>query len=328
MMDRRAFISGLAVGFLAAPLAAEAQQAGKGYRIGLLEGPVPPFNLRFALELAGALHSAGYVEGRNAVIERGMARADQELTGVATTLARSGVDVIVAAGLPAIRAAKDATKTIPIVMLAEGDPVVAGLVSSLGRPGGNVTGLTLRNPELAAKRLQLLQDAVPGLVRIGVLWNPGSPENVEHWQATQQASQLLGLELRSLEVGAHEIESLFEIAVRERCGALIVSNDYLINVRAYRIIALTQAKRMPAMYTSGVWWVKVAGGLMSYGVNEFDSIRRVAFYVDKILHGTKPGDLPVEQPTKFELVINLKTARALGLTIPPSLLQRADQVIE
>jgi putative ABC transport system substrate-binding protein len=257
-----------------------------------------------------------------------MARTDQELTVVATALARSGVDVIVAAGLPAIRAAKDATKTIPIVMLAEGDPVVAGLVSSLGRPGGNVTGLTLRNPELAAKRLQLLQDAVPGLVRVGVLWNPGSPENVEHWQATQQASQLLGLELRSLEVGAHEIESLFEIAVRERCGALIVSNDYLINIRGRQIIALAEAKRMPAMYTSGVWWVKSAGGLMSYGVNQFDAIRRVAFYVDKILKGAKPGDLPVEQPTKFELVINLKTAKALGLTIPPSLLQQADQVIE
>jgi putative ABC transport system substrate-binding protein len=212
--------------------------------------------------------------------------------------------VIVAAGLPAIRAAKDATKTIPIVMLAEGDPVVAGLVSSLGRPGGNVTGLrlTLRNPELAAKRLELLKDAVPGLVRVGVLWSPGSPESVEHWQATQQASQPLGLELRSLEVGAHEIESLFEIAVRERCGALIVPNDYLIQLRGREIIALAQAKRIPAMYTSGVWWVKVAGGLMSYGVNEFDAIRRVAFYVDKILHGTKPADLPVEQPAKLELV--------------------------
>jgi putative ABC transport system substrate-binding protein len=236
--------------------------------------------------------------------------------------------VIVAAGLPAIRAAKDATKTIPIVMLAEGDPVVAGLVSSLGRPGGNVTGLTLRNPELAAKRLELLKDAVPGLVRVGVLWSPGSPESVEHWQATQQASQPLGLELRSLEVGAHEIESLFEIAVRERCGALIVPNDYLIQLRGREIIALAQAKRIPAMYTSGVWWVKVAGGLMSYGVNEFDAIRRVAFYVDKILHGTKPADLPVEQPAKLELVINLKTAKALGLTIPPLLLPRADQVIE
>jgi putative ABC transport system substrate-binding protein len=135
-------------------------------------------------------------------------------------------------------------------MLAEGDPVVAGLVSSLGRPGGNVTGLTLRNPELAAKRLELLKDAVPGLVRVGVLWSPGSPESVEHWQATQQASQPLGLELRSLEVGAHEIESLFEIAVRERCGALIVPNDYLIQLRGREIIALAQAKRIPAMYTS------------------------------------------------------------------------------
>ena len=247
---------------------------------------------------------------------------------VATALARSGVDVIVAAGLPAIRAARDVTKTIPIVMLAEGDPVVAGVVSSLGRPGGNVTGLTLRNPELAGKRLELLKDAVPGLVRVGVLWSRGSPESVDLWQATQQASQPLGLELRSLEVGPHEIESLFEIAVRERSGALIVSNAYLINIREGRIIALTKAKRMPAMYTSGAWWVKTAGGLMAYGANEYDAIRRVTFYVDKILRGAKPADLPVEQPAKFEFWINLKSAKAIGLTIPPSLLLRADQVIE
>jgi putative ABC transport system substrate-binding protein len=324
-MERRRFIAMVAGGLLATPLAAEGQQAGKGYRIGLLEGPVPPLHLRFAAELVGALHSAGYVEGRNAIIERGMARADQELTGVATTLARSGVDVIVAAGLSAARAAKEATKTIPIVMLAEGDPVVAGVVSSLGRPGGNVTGLTLRDPELAGKRLELIKDAVPGLVRVGVLWSPGS---VEYWKAAQRASQTLGLELRSLEMGPHEIESLFETAVRERCGAVIVSADYLINLHSFRILALTQSKRIPAMYPSGAWWVKTAGGLMAYSANEYDAIRRVAFYVDKILRGTKPADLPVEQPTKFELVINLKAAKALGLTIPPSLLQRADQVIE
>jgi putative ABC transport system substrate-binding protein len=325
-MKRRRFIGVVAGGLLAAPLAAEAQQAGKGYRIGLLAGPVPPLRLTFAAELVGALHSAGYVEGRNAVIERGMARADQELTRVATTLARSGVDVIVAAGLSAVRAAKDATKTIPIVMLTEGDPVVAGIVSSLGRPGGNVTGLTLRDPELTGKRLELLKDAVPGLLRVGVLWSPGS---VEYWQAAQQASQPLGVELRSLEIGGpHDIESLFEIAVRDRCGAVIVPTDYLTNLHSFRILALARAKRMPAMYTSGAWWVRAQGGLMAYGADEFDAIRRVAFYVDKILRGTKPADLPVEQPTKFELVINLKTAKALGLTIPPSLLARADQLIE
>jgi putative ABC transport system substrate-binding protein len=324
-MKRRRFIGVVAGGLLAAPLAAEGQQAGKGYRIGLLEGPVPPLSLSFARELVGALHSAGYVEGRNAIIERGMARADQELTGVATTLARSGVDVIVAVGLSAARAAKDVTKTIPIVMLAEGDPVVAGVVSSLGRPGGNVTGLTLRDPELAGKRLELLKDAVPGLVRVGVLWSSGS---VEYWQAAQRASQPLGVELRSLEMGPHEIESLFEIAVRERCGAVIVSTDYLINLHSFRILALARTKRMPAMYTSGAWWVRAQGGLMAYGADEFDAIRRVAFYVDKILRGTKPADLPVEQPTKFELVINLRTAKAIGLTISPSLLTRADQVVE
>jgi putative ABC transport system substrate-binding protein len=327
-MDRRRFLLTLLAGAFAAPLGAGAQQAGKVYRIGFLEGPLPPIRL-FRSQLVGALHSLGYVDGRNVVIERRTASTEQELTAVATALARSGADVIVASGLPAIRAAKDATKTIPIVMLAEGDPVAAGLVSSLGRPGGNVTGLTLRNPELAAKRLELLKEAVPGLVRVGVLRSPGSPESVEHWQATQQASQSLGLELRSLELGgAHEIESLFEIAARERCGAPVVLNDYVIQLRGSQIIALAQAKRIPAMYPLGDWWVKFGGGLMSYGVNEFDSIRRVAVYVDRILRGAKPGDLPIEQPTKFELVINLKTAKALGLTIPPSLLAQVDQVIE
>jgi putative ABC transport system substrate-binding protein len=327
-MNRRAFLYGLTIGTLSAPLAAEAQQVGNVYRIGFLEGPFPTVWEARSL-MAAALHSLGYVAGRYAIVAGGTARTDQELAAVATELARSGVDVIVASGLQASQAAKAATKTTPIVMLAEGDPVGAGLVSSLGRPGGNVTGLTLRNSELAGKRLELIKEAVPGLVRVGVFWNPGNPESVEHWQAAQQASRLLGLELRSLELDANqEIESLVDIAARERCGALIVSNDHLTRLRAHRVLRVIQAKRMPAMYTSGVWWVKVAGGLMSYGVDEFDLWRRLAVYVDKILKGAKPGDLPVEQPTKFELVINLKTAKALGLTIPPSLLLRADQVIE
>jgi putative ABC transport system substrate-binding protein len=259
-----------------------------------------------------------------------VARTNEELAAVASELARSGVDVIVALGLPVIRAAKDATKTVPIVMFAEGDPVRAGLVSSLGRPGRNVTGLTLRSPELAGKQLELLKEAVPGLVRVGVLWNPDNLESVEYWQAAQQASRLLGLELRSLELdAAREIESLFDIAARERCGALIVSNDYLSWLRAYRIIALAQAKRMPAMYTSGSsLWVKVLGGLMSYGVDEYDLFRRLAGYVDRILKGANPTHLPIEQPTKFALIVNLKAAKGIRLTIPQSLLLRADQVIE
>jgi ABC-type uncharacterized transport system substrate-binding protein len=326
-MNRRAFLSGAAA-LLAAPLAAEAQREGRVYRIGLLEGPFPPIREAPSL-MGGALHSLGYVEGRNAIVAR-VARTNEELAAVASELARSGVDVIVALGLPVIRAAKDATKTVPIVMFAEGDPVRAGLVSSLGRPGRNVTGLTLRSPELAGKQLELLKEAVPGLVRVGVLWNPDNLESVEYWQAAQQASRLLGLELRSLELdAAREIESLFDIAARERCGALIVSNDYLSWLRAYRIIALAQAKRMPAMYTSGSsLWVKVLGGLMSYGVDEYDLFRRLAGYVDRILKGANPAHLPIEQPTKFALIVNLKAAKGLRLTIPPSLLLRADQVIE
>jgi putative tryptophan/tyrosine transport system substrate-binding protein len=327
-MDRRRFLLTSLAGAVAAPLAAVAQPTGKMYRIGLLQDRFPHIS-EFRNYLLPALHSLGYTEGRNAIIQERTTRTDQELSAIATELARSGVDVIVASGLAASRAARDATKTIPIVMLVEGDPIGAGLISSLGRPGGNVTGLTLRNPELAGKRLELLKEAVPGLVRVGVLWNPGKSESVEHWQAAQQASRLLGLELRSLELDAtREIESLVDTATRERCGALIVSNDYLTRLVWRRIISLTQAKRMPAMYTSGVWWVQNAGGLMSYGVDEFDLLRRVAVYVDKILKGAKPGDLPVEQPTKFEFVVNLKTAKALGLTIPSSLLLRADQIIE
>jgi putative tryptophan/tyrosine transport system substrate-binding protein len=327
-MERRTFLAMLTGSFLAAPLAAEAQREGRVYRIGLLEGPFPPIREARSL-MGGALHSLGYVEGRNAIVER-VARTNEELAAVASELARSGVDVIVALGLPVIRAAKDATKTVPIVMFAEGDPVRAGLVSSLGRPGRNVTGLTLRSPELAGKQLELLKEAVPGLVRVGVLWNPDNLESVEYWQAAQQASRLLGLELRSLELdAAREIESLFDIAARERCGALIVSNDYLSWLRAYRIIALAQAKRMPAMYTSGSsLWVKVLGGLMSYGVDEYDLFRRLAGYVDRILKGANPTHLPIEQPTKFALIVNLKAAKGIRLTIPQSLLLRADQVIE
>jgi putative ABC transport system substrate-binding protein len=185
MMDRRTFLGTLTGGLLAAPLAATAQPAGKVYRIGLLEGPFPPiYEARYLVP--AALHSFGYVEGRNAIIEARIARTDQELAAVATELARSAVDVMVAWGQPASRAAKDVTKTIPIVMFAEGDPVATGLVSSLWRPGGNVTGLTLRSPEIAGKQLELLKEAVPGLVRVGVLWNPRNLESREHWQRSSR----------------------------------------------------------------------------------------------------------------------------------------------
>ncbi|MFQ5947048.1 MAG: ABC transporter substrate-binding protein [Anaerolineae bacterium] len=320
-----ALIGTLALGLPAAPVPAEAEQAGKVYRIGFLESPFPPIPL---LTQNMGLQSLGYTEGRNAAFERVTARTDEELIAVAAELVRRKVDLIVASGLQAIRAAKNATKTTPVVMVAEGDPVGTGLVSSLARPGGNVTGLTLRNPQLAGKRLELLKEAVPSLVRVGVLWSPGSPESVEHWKEAQRAARLIGLELRSLEVRTEtEIESLFEVAARERCGALLVSDDYLTRIRGRRIVALAEANRIPVVYTQGALWVNTFGGLMSYGANAFDLLRRAAVYVDKILKGAKPADLPVEQPTKFEFFVNMRAAKAIGLTIPPFLLFQADRVI-
>ena len=241
---------------------------------------------------------------------------------------RLKVDVIVVEGhTPAIQAAKQATRTIPIVMGVSGDPVKTGLVESLARPGGNVTGLSLLTTELAPKRLELLKEAVPTLARVAVLWNAANPVKVLDWHETQAAASALGLQLQSLEVrGPPDFAGAFDAATRDRADALVVLPDGLINSHRQQIVDFAMARSLPGMYPYREF--VEAGGLMSYAPSYVNLFRRAAVYVDRILQGTKPADLPVEQPTKFELVLNRKTAQALGITFPPTLLVLADEVIK
>src|SRR5215813_7334671 len=323
------FVVSLALVLLAAPLAAEAQHPAQSYRIGYL-GPGSGSTLPAALDaFRQQLRQLGYVEGQNLGIEyRWAADRDDQLPRLAADLVRLKVDVIVVEGhTPAILAAKQATSTIPIVMGVSGDPVKTRLVESLARPGGNVTGLSLLTPELAPKRLELLKEAIPQLARVAVLWNAANPVKVLDWQETQAAASTLGLTLQSLEVhGPTAFNEAFDAATRDRADALVVLPDGLINSHRSQIVDFAATRRLPGMYPYREF--VEAGGLMSYAPSYTDLFRRAATYVDKLLKGAKPADLPVEQPTKFEFVINLKTAQALGLTIPPSVLGRADQVIE
>jgi len=328
MINRRTFLCGLTLGTLSAPLAAKAQQPGKVARIGVLSfgSATPGSHIDEAFRQQ--LRELGYVEGQNIVIEYRWAEGRAErLPDLAAELVRLKVDVIVAGGTPPPLAAKHATRTIPIVMAAAGDPVGSGLVASLARPGGNVTGLSTFTPELAGKRLQLLKEVVPGVSRVAVLWNAANPYAVLNMRETEAAAQTLGVQVQSLEVrGPDDFENALPAAIRGRAGALIVVDDPLTFAYRMRIADFAARNRLPAMY--GFREFAEAGGLTAFGANLADLYRRAATYVDKILKGAKPSDLPVEQPTKFELVINMKTAKALGLTIPQSLLLRADQVIE
>jgi putative ABC transport system substrate-binding protein len=235
------------------------------------------------------------------------------------------VDLILTRGTPAVTAAKNATRTIPIVMAASGDPVGTAVVTGLARPGGNVTGLTALTAEVSGKRLQLLKEAIPGARRVAAVLDRGAP--VTQWRATEQAARSIALEPQVLYIEkAADLGPAFDTAVKQRADAVLVGLGAVIQSNVGRVVELAARHRLPSAFSSREY--VVAGGLMAYGVSYPDSYRRAATYVDKILKGAKPGDLPVEQPTKFELVINLKTAKALGLTIPSSLLQRADQVIE
>jgi putative ABC transport system substrate-binding protein len=329
-MDRRAFLGTLTGSLLAAPLAAEAQQAGKVYRVGYLSpipvaerGSNPYFNI-FRREM----RQRGYVEGQNFVLEHraveGSPGRDSEVVG---ELVRLNVDVIVAVSQPVVQAAKQVTRIIPIVMFGVGDPVSTGLVASLARPGGNITGLSQISPELSAKRLALLKEVIPEVSRVAVLSNPTNPSNAPQIRDTKAAAKALGVELHLLQVRSpQDLESAFQAAARGRAGALTTLDDLFIYAHRTRIVALAATSRLPGMYGWAAF--PEAGGLMSYGPDFRDMYRQAAVFVDKILKGARPGDLPVEQPTKFELVVNLTTAKALGLTIPRSLLQRADQVIE
>jgi len=274
------------------------------------------------------LRELGYMEGRNIAIEYRWAegRLDR-LPQLATELVQLKVDVLVTAGSPGIRAAKQATTTIPIVMAAGGDPVGSGYVASLARPGGNITGLSNLAEDLVAKLLELLKGAVPGVSRVAVLSNPANPAHASFRRVIQSAGRTMGVTLLPVDArGPAEFDGAFATMIRERAGGLVELPDPMFLTERHRLTGLANQNRLPAIY--GFREHAAAGGLMAYGVNLRDSYRRAAIYVDKILKGAKPGDLPVEQPTKFELVINLKTARVLGLTIPPSLLLRADEVIQ
>jgi putative ABC transport system substrate-binding protein len=311
---------------LALCLPAEAQQAGKVYRIGYLVS-------RSALEprdeaFRQGLRDLGYVEGKNIIIEYRFTGEREQIPKLAAELVRLKVDIIVAPGTPVAQAAKTATRTIPIVFAGVADPVGTGLVASLARPGGNITGLTPISAELSAKRLELLKETVPRVSRIAVLSTPDYPLPVktETLKEMEAVARALGVQLQFLEVrGPNDFDSAFGAMRKERAGAFTVLPIPMFLAERRRILDLAAKNRLPAIFH---WSEYVeAGGLMSYGADGVALFRRAATYVDKILKGAKPGDLPVEQPTKFEMVINLKAAKQIGLTIPPNVLARADKVI-
>ena len=307
---------------------AAAQQQAKAAKIGWLSS-ASASSLASAQEaIRSLLRELGYVESKNIAFEYRHADSKfDRLPALADELVRLRVDVIVVIGPPAALAAKNATRTIPIVLYNVADPVVLGLVDSLARPGGNITGFTIITNVLAGKRLELLKDTVPTLSRVAMLWNPQNPGNAQQWKESQLPARALGLQLHSMEVSsADKYEGAFKEAVKARSGALAVAQDALANANLKLIADLAIKNRLPAIYPRGEFVDN--GGLMSYGADQTEQYRRVAVMVDKILKGTKPADIPVEQPTKFEMMINLKTAKTLGLTIPPIVLMRAQKVIQ
>jgi putative tryptophan/tyrosine transport system substrate-binding protein len=310
------------------PTAATAQQLRKVPRIGvLLAGTPASFSTRARAFLKG-LQEHGYVEGRTIAIEWRWAQDKVErLPELAAELVGLNVDALVTGGTPAAKALKSATRTIPIVMAIIGDPVAAGLVDSIARPGGNATGFSIVAPDLSGKRLQLLKEIIPGISSVAVMSNVANPQSQIELNEMQIGARTLGLRLQSIQISAEaSLENAFEKGTSARVQALIVLTDAVLYSQRGRIVALAAANRLPAMYFFREFVQE--GGLMSYAPSDTDLFRRAATYVDKVLKGTNPGDLPVEQPTKFELVINLKTAKALGLDVPPTLLARADEVIE
>jgi putative ABC transport system substrate-binding protein len=325
---RRRIIFVVLATILATISTAQAQQPAKMPKIGFLttgsgSGPGGGFEL-----LRRELRAFGYVDGKNVAFEYRFAdnKLDR-LPALADELVRLKVDVLLAFSTPTALAAKNATRTIPIVFHNVADPVAVGLVDSFARPGGNVTGFSNIAPVLAGKRLELLKETVPKLSRVAVLWNPQNPGNALNWKESQLPAQELGLQLHSMEVSSSDrYESAFKEVIKARSSALAVMQDPL-NVSNRKIIAdLAEKNRLPAIYPRRDF--VESGGLMSYGPDAVEPFQRAAVMVDKILKGTKPADIPVEQPTKFELVINLKTAKTLGLTIPPLVLMRAEKVVK
>jgi putative ABC transport system substrate-binding protein len=327
-VNRRMFLGSLAGGLLAAPLAAWAQPAGKVYRIGMLETRSTILNAGNIDAFRKGMRELGYKEGQNfEIVYRSSDGSDERFPDLASELVHLKVDLILTRGTPAALAAKRATQTIPVVMAASGDPVGTGLVASLGRPGGNVTGLSLFNVEIYAKRVELLRELVPRLTRIAGLFNMSNPVLPRQWKEVERAARSLGIQPQLLDVRRPEdLSRAFDAAAKHRAQALIVGLDGITQGNLRPIAELAAKQRLPSIYGSKEY-VDV-GGLISYGGSDHDLYHQAATFVDKILKGAKPANLPIEQPQKFELIINLKTAKTLGLTIPPSLLARADQVIE
>ena len=326
-MRRRAFLGALGGAAFAWPLAGFAQPRAKLATIGYLGANTPSAeSQRFAV-FVQRLRELAWIEGRTIAIEVRWAEGRNErFAEIAAEFVRLKVDVIVTAGTAAVLAAKQATSVIPTVFAVAGDPVGTGLVASLARPGGNVTGLSIQATDLAGKRLELFREVVPGLRRLGIMGNIGTPVVVLEMREVQASARALGLEVATSEIRqAEDIAPAFD-ALRDRVDGLQVCTDPLVSTNRIRIGTLALGARLPTMH--GQRENVEAGGLLSYGPNFPDLFRRAADYVDKILRGTKPTDLPVEQPTKFDLVINLTTAKALGITVPPMLLGRADEVIE
>ena len=324
-MNKKTVVSVVASFILASFHLAEAQQPKKLSKIGWIgtsSGSATGLE-SFRREIL----ALGYVEGKNIVFESRYADNKLErLPTLAEDLVRREVDVILTGTLSGSLAAKNATKTIPIVFVISADPVAAGLVDSLARPGGNITGVTNISAVLAGKRLELLKETIPKLSRVAVLWNPQDPSPAQQWKESQVAARELGLQLHSMEVSsADKFEGAFKEAIKARSGALAVTRGPLAASNQNQIAELAAKYRLPAIYGRGDY--VESGGLMSYSTNDVDQYRRAAVYIDKILKGTKPADLPVEQPMKFEFIINLKAAKQIGLTIPPNVLARADRVI-
>jgi len=325
-MTRSIFTLTLAILLMSLCITAEAQQPTMP-KIGWLA--VRPASAAFAIEsFQREFSKLGYVDGKNIVFEYRYAEGKLDrLPGLADELVRLKVNVIIAPNTPAAVAAKNATKTIPIVFIDVTDPIATGLVDSLPRPGGNVTGFTTIGAVLAGKRLELLKETIPKLFRVAVLWNPKDSSSVQAWKESQLPARELGLQLHSMEVSsADKYEAAFKEATKAGSGALVWMASPLGSANQRLTVDLAEKYRLPAIYARRA--VVENGGLMSYGVNLEEAFRRTAVFVDKILKGTRPADIPVEQPTKFEFVINLKTAKQIGLTIPPNVLARADKVIK
>ncbi|HEV7634127.1 MAG TPA: ABC transporter substrate-binding protein [Bradyrhizobium sp.] len=327
-MKRRKFIAFLGGAAVAAASAARAQQPAKSRRIGILETVSPSLNASNLEALRRGLRELGYVENQNYILEYRSADGEGgRFPALADELVRLGVDLIVTRGTPAARAAKGATETIPVVMAAIGEPLGMGVVASLARPGGNVTGLSAFVTELAGKRVELLKELRPGNSVAAFFHNMGNPVVPQQWEETTKAAQKLGIEVVLLDVRTRDdIPAAFDMAKARHVDTLLVGIDALIQEHGQLIADLAAKHRLAAIYPSREF--VDAGGLMAYGVSYPDLYFRSATFIDRIFHGAKAGDLPVEQPTKLELVINLKAANALGLDVPPALLSRADQVIE